>query len=63
MVGAVCAIPLSHFYQAQPQLNSISTQTLAEDSLIPSRITNKWVKLGVPLVGCGDSSDVAHENL
>ena len=28
-----------------------------------SRITNKWVRLGVPLVGCGDSSDVAHENL
>ena len=21
-----------------------------------SRITNKWVRLGVPLVGCGDSS-------
>ena len=29
----------------------------------PSRITNKWMRLGVPLVGCGECSDVAHGKL
>ena len=28
-----------------------------------SRITNKWMKLGVPLVGCGDCSAAAHGKL
>ena len=28
-----------------------------------SRITNKWMKLGVPLVGCGDYSTAAHGKL
>ena len=28
-----------------------------------SRITNKWMRLGVPLVGYGDCSDVANEKL
>ena len=26
----------------------------------PSLITNEWMRLGVPLVGCGVCSDVAH---
>ena len=28
-----------------------------------SRITNKWTRFGVPLVGCGDCSEVPHRKL
>ena len=28
-----------------------------------SRITNKWIRFGVPLVGCGEWSEVAYGKL
>ena len=28
-----------------------------------SQIINKWMRSGVPLVGCGDLSEAAHGNL
>ena len=35
----------------------------ANGAMDPSRITNKWIRLGVPLVGCGDLSEAAHGKL
>ena len=41
----------------------IKAITVVELASRPSRITNKWMRLGVPLVGCGEGSEVAHGKL
>ena len=44
--------------------SSVSSATRGEEipNLI-SRITNKWIRFGVPLVGCGEWSEVAYGKL
>ena len=42
---------------------NLKVSSLSVGWIVTSRITNKWIRLGVPLVEYGDLSEEAHKNL
>ena len=67
----LCFLNIKHHNAEHLKSESFTTIVYLVDQILifnisridTSRITNKWMRLGVPLVGCGDLSEAAHENL